>query len=117
MLAIFQIHHKIPLAELIVQFAIIELHHDQPLFETFGSYLHIARANSAAHAKLREATFWGHFPGHTGPQPGTLDDAAPPQAPGTNITLPALPIHPPTTQPFSHPPQMQFSFYYCVVEV
>ena len=57
MLAIFQINHKVLLAELIVQFAIIELHHDQPLFETFGSYLHIARANSAAHAKLREAIF------------------------------------------------------------
>ena len=86
MLAIFQINHKILLAELIVQFAIIELHHDQPLFKTFGSYLHIARANSAAHAKLREAIFWGHFPGDTGHQPGTLDDAGPTQVPGPTPT-------------------------------
>jgi len=56
------------------------------LFETFGSYLHMARANTVAHAKLREAIFWGHFPGDTGHQPGTLDDAGPTQVPGPTPT-------------------------------
>ena len=58
----------------------------QLLFETFGPYLHMARANAAAHAKLCEAIFRGHSPGVTGHQPGTLNNAAPAQAPPSTPT-------------------------------
>ena len=62
----------------------------QLLFETFGSYLHMARANAAAHAKPRAEILPGtppHSPGVTGNLPGTPDDAAPAQAPPSTPAL------------------------------
>ena len=56
----------------------------QLLFETFGSYLHMARANAAARAEPRAEILPGtppHSRGDTGNLPGTPNHAAPAQAP------------------------------------